>query len=43
MMEKVNGCIFFIKDIIFLLKRKYDHIWNKVTNSIKNALDYEPT
>ena len=34
---------FFYQRYYLFIKEKYNHIWNKVTNSIKNDLDYEPT
>ena len=34
---------FFYQRYYIFIKEKHNHIWNKVTNSIKNDLDYEPT
>ena len=40
MMEKLNGCIFFIEDDDLL--EKYNTIWNKVSADIKKEFYSEP-
>ena len=40
MMDKLNGCIFFIEDDDLL--RKYNTIWNKVSADIEKDFDSKP-
>lgn len=39
-MGKLNGCILFIENDELL--ESYDNIWNRLRNSIKKILGYEP-
>ena len=39
-MENINGWVFLIKYDELL--KKYNHVWNKVSNCIQKKLDWEP-